>query len=99
MVLSSRIVRIDVAAEVVGVGLGVARRNRGHAGNADAGPDIAHQVEQAGSVAHLFFGDRAVGDGGERHKQQSHGHALQKLRPEDVPVTGVQVELGELRRC
>ena len=33
---------------------------------------------------------------GERHKQQSHGAALQKLWPEDVPVSGVQVEVREL---
>ena len=29
----------------------------GHAGNADAGPDVAHQVEQAGGIAHLFLGN------------------------------------------
>src|SRR5882724_1173089 len=95
-VLCQRIVRSYVCPKGIGVNLSMARRNCSHAGNADTGADVAHEIEQAGGIAHLLFGNQAVGDGGKRHKQQSHGHALQKLRPEDVPVTGVQVEPGEL---
>ncbi len=35
------------------------------------------------------------GGGGERNEHAGHGSALQHLGPEDVPVTGVEVEAGE----
>ena len=35
------------------------------------------------------------GRGGERNEHAGHGSALHHLRPEDIPVTGVEVEAGE----
>ena len=35
------------------------------------------------------------GDRGQRHKQQRQRHALDELRPEDVPVSGVQIQARE----
>ena len=33
--------------------------------------------------------------GGQRHERQRHAGALQQLRPEDVPVAGLQIQLPE----
>ena len=66
-----------------------------HGSNANARADVAHQIEQAGGIAHLFFRNGIVGDGSQWHKQQSHRRALQQLWPEDVPITGIQIQLRQ----
>src|SRR6266481_2313765 len=86
------IISRNIGPQDAGMYLRMPHYHRGYAGNADAGPDVTHEIEQAGGIAHFLFGNRSVGYGSERNKHQSHGRALQYLRPEDVPVTGIQIE-------
>jgi len=58
-------------------------------------PDVAHQVEQTRGVAHALARDRIHRDRCQRHEQHRHPGTLRQLRPEDVPVTGLQVQLRQ----
>ena len=69
-----------------------ARQHRRDEGDADAAGLVAHQVEQAGGVAHRLPRDRRHRDRGQRHEQQAEREALEELRPEQIPVPGRQVE-------
>ena len=85
----------DLFDEAALVELLAARKQGGHDGDADAAADVAHQVEDAGGVAHLLAGDVRHGGGRERNEETGHGSALDDLGPEDVPIASVQVEAGE----
>ena len=73
----------------------VARQHRAGHRDADAAADVAHQVEQARRVAHLLARDRIHRDRRQRHEEQRHAGALDELRPEDVPVARLQVQLRQ----
>ena len=75
--------------------LRVARQHRAGHRDADAAADVAHQIEQARRVAHPLARDRVHRDGRQRHEQQRHAGALEQLRPEDVPVAGLQIQLRQ----
>ena len=64
-------------------------------GDADAAAEVAHQVEEARRVPHALARDRIHADRRQRHEQHRQPEALEELRPEDVPVAGVQVQLAE----
>src|ERR1035438_8051492 len=93
--LCAVIVRGDVNDELVLVHLAAAGEEGGHGGDAEAAADIAHQVVNAGGVAHLLFGDARHAGGHQRNEEESHGPALDYLRPEDVPVTCIEVEVRQ----
>ena len=65
--------------------------------DADAAADVAHQVEEAGRVAHALARDGVHRHRGQRHEQQRQAGALHQLRPEDVPVAGLQVQPATAR--
>ena len=73
----------------------LAREHRAGDGDADAAADVAHQVEQARRVAHLLARDRIHRHRRQRHEEQRQPDALDELRPEDVPVARLQVEIDE----
>ena len=65
-----------VSGEAVDMYLRMACLNGQHQGNTDAGADVAHQVEDAGSVAHALHRDGIVGNRRERDEHQPHAHPL-----------------------
>lgn len=75
--------------------LAAAREERGHDGHTKAAADITHQIEDAGGVAHLFLGDARHAVGHQPDEQKAESDALEHLRPENVPVARVEVEVGE----
>src|SRR5579872_6700158 len=87
---------VDVCAEDVGVGLLETDFHGLDGGDADAAAEIADEIEEAGSVAHFFFGDTGHGDGGERDEDEAEREAHFELRPEEVPVTCAAIEAGKL---
>jgi len=76
-----------------------AREKSGHDGDAEATADVAHEVEDASRVAHLFFRNPRHGERHEWNEEQRQRDALKDLGPEDVPVSGVQVQVGEVEPC
>ena len=40
-------------------------------GNADAAAQVAHEIEEAGGVAHVFFFDGRHADGGKRDEDEA----------------------------
>ena len=76
--------------------LGAAGQEGGHDGDAHAAADIAHEVKDAGGVAHLLWLDVGHGEGHERDEEEAQGDTLQDLCPEDVPESGVEIQAGEL---
>ncbi|HKW25714.1 MAG TPA: hypothetical protein VJN48_08015 [Terriglobales bacterium] len=65
----------DVGRKMIVVELAATGQQRGHGGNAEAAADVAHQVNDAGGVAHFLL--RHAGDGN-RHDgnhQARQGHA------------------------
>ena len=96
--LRRRRVGVDVRAEDVDVGLrACAPACVPVIGDADAAAEIAHQVEQAGRVAHPLARNPIHADRRQRHEQRRQAEPLEELRPEDVPVAGVQVQLRRAR--
>src|SRR5215469_1985469 len=87
--------RGDVLSKARGVRLLVAGENRSHRGDADAGADVAHEIKEAGGIAHRLFRNGIVGERGEWDEDQSHSGALQYERPEEVPITDVQIQVCE----
>ena len=73
----------------------MAREHRARGRDADTAADVPHQVEQAGRVAHALARDRIHRHGRERHEQQRHADSLYQLRPEDVPVARLQVQVRQ----
>ena len=61
-------------------------------GNADAAPQVAHKIEEAGGVSHVFFFDRRHADGGKRDEDETERQAHDELRPEEVPVAGAETQ-------
>ena len=58
----------DVLAQDLAVGVGLALQQRAGHGDADAAAEVAHQVEEAGGVAHVLARDRVHADRRERHE-------------------------------
>jgi len=85
----------DVLDQAALMELRAAGKEGGHDGDAEAAADVAHEVENAGGVAHFFFGDTRHAESHERDEEEAEGGALQDLRPENVPVAGVEVEVRE----
>src|SRR3954471_11737042 len=81
---------------MVVVELRTTREERRHQGDSGAAADVAHEIEDAGGVAHLLLRDVGDGCGRERNEHASHGCALQNLRPENIPIAGVEIERREL---
>ena len=74
----------ELAAEDVLVGLGAAGEEGGDHGDADAAAEVAHEIEDAGGVAHLFVFQRAHGQGGHGDEDQGGGEAVDDVGPDDV---------------
>ena len=88
-------VGIDVRAEDVEVLLLFPREQRSRRRDADASAEVAHQIEEAGGVPHPLAWNRIHADRRQRHEQRGECQPLEELRPEDVPVSGVKVQLAE----
>src|ERR1700743_1590696 len=88
----------DVRAEDVGVGLLEAQLHRLNSGDANAAAEIADEIEEAGGVAHGFFGDAGHGDRGERDEDEAERKAHFKLWPEEIPVACTAIEMGEFEK-
>src|SRR5438128_11161736 len=63
--------------QIIDMDLHMAELQSLDARNPDAGPDVTHEVEDAGRVPHTFSRDGIVGNGGERDKDQPQAGALQ----------------------
>jgi len=90
------VTRCDIGDQMILVHLRAAGEEGGHDGDADTTADIAHQVENAGGVPHLLRLDAGHGERHQRNEQKAQGNALENLREEDVPESGVEIEAGEL---
>src|SRR5579884_4018797 len=86
----------DVRAENVREPLRRPRVERGRHRDPHAAAYVAHEVEQACGVTHLLVGNGVHGHRGEKNEQQPVRKTLEKLRPEEVPKSGVQVKPGKL---
>ena len=64
-------VAVTCGAEHADVLLLITRIQHGDDGDADAAADVAHQVEQAGGIAHVLARHRRHGDCGERHEDEA----------------------------
>src|SRR5579872_6813090 len=84
-----------VRDQVVDVGLCVARHNGGGSGDAYTASEIPHDIEDAGGIAHLLFGNGVMRGGGQGNENKAQRKPLDELRPGYIPVSGVQVEMGE----
>jgi hypothetical protein len=85
----------DMRDHLVLMHLAATGKERGHGGDAEAAADIAHQVVDAGGVAHLLARYARHAGGHQRDEQERHGRTLDHLRPKDVPVAGVEGEVRE----
>src|SRR5438309_2075839 len=64
--------------------LRLTRDQRGNRRNADAPTDVAHQIENAGRVAHLFAAERSHGRCGHRHIHGRCSDAAEDDWPEQI---------------
>ena len=64
--------------------------------NANAGPDVAHQIENTGRVPHAVEGNRIVRGGRQGNKHQAQRGALHHQRPPEIPETSHQGEPRQL---
>jgi hypothetical protein len=55
--------------------------------------DIAHQVEDAGGVAHPFSGNGIVRNRGQRHKNEAESRALHGERQPEIRRSHAQTEV------
>ena len=83
------VISSHMRAQIGDVYLLMSAQDRGHAGDPDARTDVAHEIEQAGSVADLFFGNGIIGDGSEWNEEQSHRGALDDQRNKEIPIACV----------
>ena len=60
--------------------------------DAEGAPQVAHQVEDAGGIAHLHLGDAGHGEGGEGHE----GGAQAKALDEPGPPGGGEIDRGSI---
>src|SRR6188474_1186448 len=81
----------DVRAHDVDVLLLLARQQGPGRGDPDTSTEIAHQIEQTRGVAHSLARNRIHADRRQRNEERRQAETLEELRPEDVPVAGLQV--------
>ena len=79
--LRSGVAPVDVYPKVMNVHLHLPYLNGFHDGDADAGANIAHEVKNAGGIAHAVEGDGIIGRGSQRNKDESQREALHEQRP------------------
>ncbi len=63
-------------------------------GDAEAPPEISHQVEHRRGVPHLLLVDPGHGQGGQRHEDEPHAEAHDDSRPGHGVEIGGEVEPG-----
>src|SRR5215469_3003970 len=93
--LGTDVHRRDVADELALMHLLAPCQKRGHGRNTEAAANIAHQIVDAGGVAHLLLRNAGHAGRHQRNEQKRHSRALYDLRPEYVPIAGVEVQAGQ----
>ena len=77
------------------VDLGVARRQREHDRDADAGTDVAHEAVDAGGFGARAHRQGGVGHGRDRHEHQSQSQALDHAGIDHRPYRHVGIPAGD----
>ena len=79
-------------AQNVVLRLGAAAEHRCDTRNPYAPTEIPHEIENAGGVSQLLFGNAAHRHSRERHEDETHRNALEELRPKDIPISDLQIK-------